>query len=94
MDVNDRENFQPSPKWLEDLHSGNPGQPWAWTEDQGWFDQWGVAKRVRDSRDQVRTLTVVVLIIFIFASPSIYSLASLAFFGKAFIFPQLYKSER
>ena len=24
-----------------------------WTEDQGWFDEWGVAKRVRSSRDQL-----------------------------------------
>ena len=24
-----------------------------WTEDQGWFDQWGKAQRVRDSRDQL-----------------------------------------
>lgn len=49
----DKETFQPSPKWISDLQAGNPGQPWLWTEDQGWFDQWGVAKRVRDSRDQL-----------------------------------------
>ena len=29
------------------------GQPMIWTEDQGWFDQWGKAQRVRDSRDQL-----------------------------------------
>jgi hypothetical protein len=53
MDELLKENYQPSPKWLSDLHTGNPGQPWVWTEDQGWYDQWGVAKRVRDSRDQL-----------------------------------------
>ena len=53
MDELVKENYQPSPKWLVDLQTGNPGQPWIWTEDQGWFDQWGVAKRVRDSRDQL-----------------------------------------
>lgn len=53
MDEFDKETYQPSPKWHADLQSGNPGQPWMWTEDQGWFDQWGVAKRVRDSGDQL-----------------------------------------
>jgi hypothetical protein len=53
MDVWDVDNKQPSPKWIEDLRSGNPGQPTIWTEDQGWFDQWGVGKRVRDPRDQL-----------------------------------------
>ena len=28
-------------------------QPLVWTEDQGWFDQWGVARRVRTSSDQM-----------------------------------------
>ena len=53
MDEMTKNNFQPSPAWMRDLQAGNPGQPWIWTEDQGWFDQWGVAKRVRDSRDQL-----------------------------------------
>ena len=78
-----RSRYQPCPKWAADLRKDNPGQPTIWTEDQGWFDQWGiaplsaslslpvplcvslcvyvlyilagagVAKRVRDSRDQL-----------------------------------------
>ena len=32
--------------------SCSPSQPLIWTEDQGWFDQWGVAQRVRYSSDQ------------------------------------------
>ena len=38
---------------MEDQISANPHQPLVWTEDQGWFDQWGVAKRVRISSDQL-----------------------------------------
>ena len=53
MDEYEKETFQPCPKWHDDLRKGNPGQPWIWTEDQGWFDQWGVGRRVRDSRDQL-----------------------------------------
>ena len=53
MEEYDSNPSQPSPKWLADLRAGNPGQPAIWTEDQGWFDQWGVAKRVRDSSDQI-----------------------------------------
>lgn len=53
MDEYVKETFQPCPKWAADLRKDNPGQPTIWTEDQGWFDQWGVAKRVRDSRDQL-----------------------------------------
>jgi hypothetical protein len=44
---------QPSPKWLADLRVANPAQPAIWTEDQGWFDQWQVAKRVREPTDQI-----------------------------------------
>jgi hypothetical protein len=44
---------QPSPRWMNDLRANNPGQPAMWTENQGWFDQWGVAKRVRRSSDQL-----------------------------------------
>ena len=40
---------------LQTLQAGNPNQPLIWTEDQGWFDQWGVAQRVRYPRDQVAT---------------------------------------
>jgi hypothetical protein len=54
MDEYDTDTHQPCPAWARDLQNGNPGQPLIWTEDQGWFDQWGVAQRVRDSRDQVR----------------------------------------
>ena len=43
---------QPSPKWAADLRADNPGQPFIWTEDQGWFDEWGAAQRVRDPTDQ------------------------------------------
>jgi beta-galactosidase len=43
---------QPSVAWLDALRAGNPQQPAMWTEDQGWFDQWGVAQRVRYSSDQ------------------------------------------
>eukprot|EP00755_Sulcionema_specki_P016194 Sspe_Gene.61401::Locus_34073_Transcript_1_2_Confidence_0.500_Length_2681::g.61401::m.61401 len=53
MDETTKDFSQPSPKWLADLRKGNPGQVAIWTEDQGWFDQWGVARRVRESRDQL-----------------------------------------
>ncbi len=53
MDDWDNNNAQPCPKWFSDQHALNPGQPTMWTEDQGWFDQWGVAKRVRHSSDQI-----------------------------------------
>ena len=43
---------QPSVGWIADQRRGNPKQPLMWTEDQGWFDQWGVAQRVRYSSDQ------------------------------------------
>eukprot|EP00041_Stephanoeca_diplocostata_P024159 m.605106 g.605106 ORF g.605106 m.605106 type:complete len:933 (-) comp22463_c5_seq2:159-2957(-) len=43
---------QPSPSWLQQQRGGNPTQPAIWTEDQGWFDQWGVAQRYRLSSDQ------------------------------------------
>ena len=44
---------QPSPKWMQDQQRNNPYQPLIWTEDQGWFDQWQVGKRVRTSQDQM-----------------------------------------
>lgn len=57
MDVNlgptSKDPHQPSPAWISTLQQGNPGQPLIWTEDQGWFDQWGVAQRVRYPRDQL-----------------------------------------
>eukprot|EP00730_Choanoeca_flexa_P008508 TRINITY_DN12498_c0_g2_i8.p1 TRINITY_DN12498_c0_g2~~TRINITY_DN12498_c0_g2_i8.p1 ORF type:complete len:877 (+),score=175.89 TRINITY_DN12498_c0_g2_i8:2-2632(+) len=43
---------QPSLAWIDTLKDGLPNQPLVWTEDQGWFDEWGVAQRVRDPRDQ------------------------------------------
>jgi len=42
---------QPSPAWANGQVKGNPTQPLAWTEDQGWFDQWGVGQRVRRTSD-------------------------------------------
>ena len=42
---------QPSPAWINGQMAGNPKQPLAWTEDQGWFDQWGVGQRVRRTSD-------------------------------------------
>lgn len=42
---------QPSPSWVALQRSANPGQFMGWTEDQGWFDQWGVGQRVRVSSD-------------------------------------------
>ena len=53
MDEYTRNPSQPSPKWIHDQQAKNPQQPLVWTEDQGWFDQWKVAKRVRDSGDQM-----------------------------------------
>jgi hypothetical protein len=47
MDVTDKDTHQPCPAWARTLHQGNPDQPLIWTEDQGWFDQWGVGKRIR-----------------------------------------------
>jgi hypothetical protein len=44
---------QPSPKFMTDLRAFNPGQPAMWTEDQGWFDEWGVGKRIRTGSDQL-----------------------------------------
>ena len=52
MDEKVGDHSQPSPAWLSDLRSQNPGQPAIWTEDQGWFDEWGKAMRVRDPADQ------------------------------------------
>mmetsp|Transcript_25590 Transcript_25590/g.50082 ORF Transcript_25590/g.50082 Transcript_25590/m.50082 type:complete len:1016 (+) Transcript_25590:3-3050(+) len=43
---------QPSPTWLQYQWQHNPNQPGVWTEDQGWFDQWGVAQRYRRTEDQ------------------------------------------
>jgi len=42
---------QPSPAFVKGQQTQNPGQPIAWTEDQGWFDQWGVGQRVRIPSD-------------------------------------------
>ena len=53
MDEYDSNPSQPSPKWLKDVQADNPGQFMAWTEDQGWFDQWSVGQRVRESADQL-----------------------------------------
>ena len=53
MDEYNANPSQPSPRWMEDQAASNPNQPLVWTEDQGWFDEWGVAKRVRSSRDQL-----------------------------------------
>ena len=52
MEERTKDFSQPSPAWISDLHTENPGQPSIWTEDQGWFDQWGIAQRVRDPADQ------------------------------------------
>lgn len=52
MDEYGKNPSQPSPKWLADLRANVSGQPAMWTEDQGWFDQWGVARRIRRSDDQ------------------------------------------
>eukprot|EP01059_Diplonema_ambulator_P003801 TRINITY_DN1349_c2_g1_i9.p2 TRINITY_DN1349_c2_g1~~TRINITY_DN1349_c2_g1_i9.p2 ORF type:complete len:378 (+),score=88.61 TRINITY_DN1349_c2_g1_i9:2729-3862(+) len=53
MDEYTTDPHQPSPKWIADNINGNPGVPMVWTEDQGWFDQWGSAKKVRVSSDQL-----------------------------------------
>ena len=42
---------QPSPSFVKKQRENNPNQPLSWTEDQGWFDQWGVAQRVRHPSD-------------------------------------------
>jgi hypothetical protein len=42
---------QPSPAWVKGQVTNNPKQPLAWTEDQGWFDQWGVGQRIRLTSD-------------------------------------------
>lgn len=44
---------QPGPEYFDSLWESNPNQPGVWTEDQGWFDQWGVAQRIRWSNDQI-----------------------------------------
>ena len=44
---------QPGPEFFQKLWSGNPTQPAVWTEDQGWFDIWGMAHRVRSTSDQL-----------------------------------------
>lgn len=47
---------QPGRQFFQKLWShptGNPTQPAIWTEDQGWFDIWGMANRVRWTSDQV-----------------------------------------
>jgi hypothetical protein len=53
MDEYEKNPSQPSPKWMTDQQHINPNQPLIWTEDQGWFDQWKVGKRVRTSKDQM-----------------------------------------
>ena len=53
MEETESNPSQPSPKWIDDHRSANPGQPTVWTEDQGWFDQWQVAQRVRLPTDQI-----------------------------------------
>lgn len=42
---------QPSPAFMAGQRKNNPGQPLSWTEDQGWFDQWGAAQRIRRPSD-------------------------------------------
>jgi hypothetical protein len=42
---------QPSPAFVAAQRKNNPGQPTVWTEDQGWFDQWGDGQRVRRTSD-------------------------------------------
>jgi hypothetical protein len=44
---------QPGPEFFQKLWDDNPTQPAVWTEDQGWFDIWGMAKRVRWTSDQL-----------------------------------------
>ena len=42
---------QPSPSWVAAQRKLNPEQPLAWTEDQGWFDEFGLGQRVRYTSD-------------------------------------------
>ena len=42
---------QPSPAFVAGQRALNPLQPLWWTEDQAWFDQWGVGQRVRRTSD-------------------------------------------
>lgn len=42
---------QPSPAFVAGQRAANPSQPLMWTEDQGWFDQWGVGQRMRLTSD-------------------------------------------
>lgn len=44
---------QPGPEFFRKLWSGNTAQPAVWTEDQGWFDIWRMAHRVRSTSDQL-----------------------------------------
>ena len=44
---------QPGPEFFKKLWSGNTAQPAVWTEDQGWFDIWNMAHRVRSTSDQL-----------------------------------------
>jgi hypothetical protein len=50
-DTYDHNPNQPSPRWMSDQVSEHSDQPLAWTEDQGWFDEWGIAQRVRNTSD-------------------------------------------
>ena len=51
QDTFDKNPNQPSPGWMSDQKKEHPKQPLMWTEDQGWFDEWGIAQRVRNSAD-------------------------------------------
>ena len=53
MDEKTKYVGQPSPVWMAYGLEHNPTMPLIWTEDQGWFNQWKVAKRVRVSSDQL-----------------------------------------
>ena len=44
---------QPGPEFFRKLWLGNTTQPAVWTEDQGWFDIWRMAHRVRSTSDQL-----------------------------------------
>lgn len=44
---------QPGPEFFDVLWNATPNQPAMWTEDQGWFDVWGMAHRVRWIEDQL-----------------------------------------
>lgn len=50
-DTYDHNPNQPSPRWMSDQVSSHRDQPLVWTEDQGWFDEWGLAQRVRKTSD-------------------------------------------